>query len=290
MTEAPRAIGLFSTLTSTGSRSIVLRMLHEIGAGHLGPVRVAFVFVNREAGESAVTDQSVALVAETGVPVIRASAVGFERDERRAAREAAREGDDMALWAWRDRFHEHVRTRIPDTDLDLLLGDMWIWGPAQCAARRGVNLHPSLPTGPLGTMWYDVVWDLIAQGAPESGVMLHRVTPDVDRGPVASWCRYSLRTPELDALWATLPADPAERSALIAEQRALRRDSEHPLFHAVRAAGFARETPLMLETVRAVAEGRLRLADGRVLDGGDRPLDGGLDLSGAVERAVEAGP
>jgi folate-dependent phosphoribosylglycinamide formyltransferase PurN len=138
-------------------------------------------------------------------------------------------------------------------------------------------------------MWFDVVWDLIAGGAEESGVMLHRVTPAVDRGPIVSWCRYSLRTPALAPLWDGLPPQGPGREALVAAERALKRDSRHPLFHAVRAAGFARETPLMLQTVRAVAEGQLRLAEGRVLDGDGRPLAHGLDLSAPVERMVTRG-
>jgi phosphoribosylglycinamide formyltransferase-1 len=264
-------------------------VLDAVASGALGAVEVAFVLVNRAAGESAVTDESVALLERRGVRVVRASAVAFEREARRAARTASAGGDDAPLWAWRDRFYASYRERLPATDLDLLLGDMWIWGAAQCAERRGVNLHPSLPSGPLGKMWFDVVWDLIESGASSSGVMLHRVTPEVDRGPIVSWCRYPLRTPELAQLWAQLPAAGDARHALVADERVRRRESGHPLFHAVRAAGFARETPLMLQTVRAVAEGQLRLAEGRVLDGRGETLTEGLDLSEQVERMVMRG-
>ena len=285
-TPSSRAIGLFSTLTSTGSRTIVGDVVEAVDSGALGDIRVAFVLVNRSAGESAVTDESVALLEARGVNVIRASAVAFEREERKAARAAAKAGDEGPLWAWRDRFYASYRDRLPETDLDLLLGDMWIWGAEQCAARRGVNLHPSLPTGPLGKMWYDVVWDLVEADARSSGVMLHRVTPAVDRGPIVSWCRYGLRTADLAPRWAALPPVGDERTALVAAERPRKRETDHPLFHAVRGAGFARETPLMLQTVRAVAVGRLRLAKGRVLDGAGRTLEGGLDLSAEVEAAL----
>jgi hypothetical protein len=43
----------------------------------------------------------------------------------------------------------------------------------------------------------------------------------------------------------------------------------------------------MLETVRAVAEGRLRLEGGGVVDVEGRSIEGGLDLSADVEASLE---
>lgn len=280
-------VGLFSSLTSGGSRELLRAVLGAMADGALGGAEAAFLMVDRGPGEAAETDAAVTALAAAfpGLPILRESAAGFEAARRKAARAA---GDQAALEAWRDAFYAHVATRLPRAELDLLLGDMWIWGPDQCAARRGVNLHPSLPTGPLGKMWFDVVWDLIAQEAPESGVMLHRVTTAVDEGPVVAWCRFSLRGPELDPLWALMPADPAERASLIARERTLKRESAHPLFRALRAASYARELPLILETVRAVGEGRLRLTADGVEDDAGRTLPGGLDLSAAVEERVAA--
>lgn len=280
-------VGLFSSLTSGGSRELLRAVLRAMADGALGGAEAAFLLVDRGPGEAAETDASVAALAAAfpQLPILRESAAGFEADRRKAARAA---GDQAALEAWRDAFYARVAPRLPRAELDLLLGDMWIWGPAECAARRGVNLHPSLPSGPLGKMWFDVVWDLIAQEAPESGVMLHRVTTAVDQGPVVAWCRFSLRGPKLDPLWALLPTDPVQRADVIARERALRRESTHPLFRALRAAGYARELPLILETVRAVGEGRLRLTADGVEDDAGRALPGGLELSAAVEERVEA--
>lgn len=279
---AAKRIGLFSSLTSVGSRDLLRAVLGAMAGGALGGAEAAFLLVDRGEGEAPETDAAAAELAAAypGLPILRASAAGFRPEERRVARAA---GDGAALDAWRDAFYAGLAPRLPAADLDLLLGAMWIWGPAQCAARRGVNLHPSLPSGPLGKMWFDVVWDLIASQATESGVMLHRVTTAVDEGPVVSWCRYPLRSAALDPLWALLPQDPAERAALIARERALKRASTHPLFRALRAAGYARELPLILETVRAVGEGRLRLTAEGVEDTAGRALPGGLELSGAVE-------
>ncbi len=280
-------IGLYSTLTSSGSRDLVLRILSACSSGEIPGVQPAFLMVEREAGEFEQTDRSVAEIATAypSLPIVRASAIRFETEARKAARAA---GDAAALWRWRDAFYASYRERLPETDLDLLLGSMWIWGARQCAERRGVNLHPSLPSGPLGKMWFDVIWDLIVQDAAESGVMLHRVTPEVDEGPVVSWCRYSLRDPELDALRASIPACLEDKLALINLQRVLKREATHPLFHAIRARGYARELPLMLETVRAVAEGRLRLARGGVYGADGEEIVGGLELTDEVEAALGA--
>jgi len=53
-----------------------------------------------------------------------------------------------------------------------------------------LNLHPALPHGPIGT-WKQVEEQLKEEGATESGVMIHLVTKEVDRGPVVSWCQYT---------------------------------------------------------------------------------------------------
>lgn len=285
---APARIGLYSTLTSSGSRELVLRILDACASGEIPGVAPAFLLVERESGEFEATDASVEAIAarHPDLKILRASAIRFGAAERKAARAA---GDEAALWRWRDAFYASYREHLPATDLDLLLGSMWIWGRRQCAERRGVNLHPSLPSGPLGKMWFEVIWDLVVQDAAESGVMLHRVTPEVDEGPVVSWCRYSLHDPELSALRATIPACFEDKMMVIHLQRALKREATHPLFHAIRARGYQRELPLMLATIRAVGEGRLRLEAGGVFGEDGNEIVGGLELTAEVEAALGSG-
>jgi hypothetical protein len=284
---ARRRVGLFSTLNGPGSRALVTRVAAACRDGTVPDMDVAFLLVNRAEGESAATDAATAEVAASfGFPVIRATAYRFRKDERQAARAAAEAGDPEPLWVWRDAWYDSFRGALPVTDMDLLLGDMWVWGRRQCAERRGVNLHPALPSGPLGKMWFDVIWDLIAAQAELSGVMLHRVTPEVDMGPVVSWSAYGLRAPELAPLWAELPACLEERVALIESQRQLQRAATHPLFRALRAHGVAREVPLMLATLAALAADRLVLGPSGVTDATGRPYPGGLDLTDEVEALV----
>jgi len=301
-------IGLFTTFTGSSSRDGIAAIVDAVAAGRAGDVAVAFVAVNRAAGESADTDASVAYLAarHPAVPIVRTSAVRHDPAARKAARAAEAAGDGAPLAAWRDGYYAAHRDAWPATAIDFLLGDMWIWGPRQCAERRGVNLHPALPWGPLGKMWFDVVWDLVAAGpgtpaAPaESGAMLHRVTVEVDEGPVVSFCRYAIATPDLAPLWAALPGGgdvdggsgaAAARAAYIAAERAKKRETADPLFWAIRRRGVVREVPLMIETMRAIGAGRLRLVDaaggGGVVDGAGRAVAGGVDLTGEVDGVVD---
>ncbi|MEO8085093.1 MAG: hypothetical protein ABI780_14835 [Ardenticatenales bacterium] len=320
---SPTPIGLFTTFTGPSSRDGILAILDAVRAGRAGDVAVAFVAVNRAAGESADTDASVSALAARfpGVPIVRTSAVRHAPAARKAARTAEAAGDAAPLMAWRDDYYAAHRALLPPTAIDFLLGDMWIWGPRECAERRGVNLHPALPWGPLGKMWFDVIWDLIAAGpgtadAPaESGAMLHRVTVAVDEGPVVSYCRYGIATRELAPLWAVLPgggvgarggigaggeegraraddvdrAVRVERAAYIAAERARKRETADALFRAIRRRGVVREVPLMLETMRAIGEGRVRLEGDGVVDEAGVVVAAGVDLTGAVDEAVGGG-
>ena len=113
------AIGIFSTLTSTGSRALVTTIARACRDGTVPGARVAFVLCNREGGESDVTDASVALIErEFDFPVVRASAVRFRADERKAARAAAEAGDEAPLWAWRDAYYGSYRDRLPASHPD----------------------------------------------------------------------------------------------------------------------------------------------------------------------------
>ncbi len=153
-------------------------------------------------------------------------------------------------------------------DLGVLAGFMLIFGEEAAARWDLLNLHPAAPGGPAG-MWQDVIWQLIEQNADRAGVMIHLATPELDGGPVVTYCTYSIRGPEFAQFWQ----DAGKRAEL---------GEELPLFQAIRRAGVAREVPLVLETLRAFADGRLRIEDKQVVDAGGRTIDG-YDLSEEIE-------
>lgn len=128
-------------------------------------------------------------------------------------------------------------------DLIVCAGYMRIISAAEIARRPGrmINLHPSLLPAFKGL---DTHRRALDAGATEHGASIHVVTADLDDGPVIAQARVPV-----------LPGDDVD--ALAARVRAV-------------------EHPLMVETVRLLAGGELRLEDGTRLNGA--PLAAPLQL------------
>jgi folate-dependent phosphoribosylglycinamide formyltransferase PurN len=150
---------------------------------------------------------------------------------------------------WRLAYDRAVMAALADyqADLAVLAGYMLIVGPEMCASYTMINLHPALPGGPTGT-WQQVIRQLIDEGAAVTGAMMHLVTPELDRGPAISYFTFPIRGG----------------------------------FDDIRADGAARELPLILATITAFADGRLRVDGWRVF-AGDREITSGYDLSVQVD-------
>ena len=89
---------------------------------------------------------------------------------------------------------------------------------------------------------------------------------------------FPLRGPTIDLLWRA-----AEHRSVTEIRDA---DGEaFPLFQEIRRRGSARELPLVVETLRAFADGRLRLQDGEILAGGTRIVHG-FDLTPEIEGSL----
>jgi hypothetical protein len=198
------------------------------------------------------------------VPVERLSSVGFRK--ARGGR-VGRPGEP--LQAWRFEYDAEVARRLAGYDfaLGVMFGYMLIATEPLFGRFTLLNDHPALPDGPTGT-YQEVIAALIRSGAVESGCMMNVVTGDVDRGPVVSYCRYPIRDAANEGLWRALPPEAArgmELAALMAT----------PLYADIRARGVARERPFVVETLRAIAEGRLAI-----------PPAEPLELTAAVEGAL----
>ncbi|MFC1987581.1 formyltransferase family protein [Chloroflexota bacterium] len=85
-------------------------------------------------------------------------------------------------------------------DLCILAGYMLIVGQEMCRRYNMINLHPAAPGGPVGT-WQEVIWQLIDSKAQQTGVMMHLVTPELDKGPVAAYCTFSIQGGPFDRYW-----------------------------------------------------------------------------------------
>ncbi len=91
-----------------------------------------------------------------------------------------------------------------------------------------------------------------------------------------------LRGAAFDPLWRAL----GSRAAAEVQDA---EGEEHPLFREIRRHGAARELPLVVATLRALADGQVRIEGRRVVDAAGRELPGGLDLTAEIDAAVASG-
>lgn len=262
-------IGWFTTGAGPGSQRwrMFNAVLDEIRAGRLD-ADIAFVFSNRERGENDGTDAFLDIVESHNVPLVAYSSRAFRRER---GGELSKHGQQLP--AWRAEYDREVAGLVEahDFDVAMLAGYMLIFTPEMSRRHPFLNLHPAEPGGPVGT-WQEVIRALIATDASRSGVMVHLATEQLDRGPVAAYCTFSLRGDDFDQL------------RVDTSLRALGDDD--PLFLTIRKRGAAREVPLIVATLRALADARLVLDANRFVDRAGRELPQGLDLTPEVDAAT----
>ncbi len=266
-------LGWFSTGRGPGSRRLLATVHDEISAGRLD-AEIVVVFCNREAGQDPQTDQFLEQARGYDLPLVCLSTLRFRRER---GERPAEPGGPLPEWR-RDFDREVIRLLEPYTfDLGVLAGYMLIGTDAMCNRYDLLNLHPAAPDGPPGT-WQEVIWWLMGQGLDHSGVRIHLATEELDMGPPVAYCTYPIRGTAFDELWRDV-----ERRGVAAVKA--EEGEENALFQEIRRHGVARELPLVVETLRAFAEGRVRIRDRRVVDGQGREI-AGRDLTSDIERIV----
>lgn len=266
-------LGWFATGTGTTSPKLLAAALEAISSGRLNG-RIAIVFCNREPGEDPMSDQYHAQVRAAGIPLVTLSDRRFRREH---GGDVARK--DAPLPEWRRAYdREVIRLLEPyPFDLGVLAGYKLIFCEEAAARWDLLNLHPAEPGGPRG-IWQDVIWRLIETYAAQAGVMMHLATPELDEGPPVTYCTYSIRGPAFDPLWSAI-------EGLTASDIKAAEGEDNPLFQQIRRQGVAREIPLVVETLRAFADGRVRVEHKQVVDAAGRPLPP-RDLTEEIERVI----
>ncbi len=261
-------LGWFSTGRGEGSRGLLRFVQARIQSGDL-EATIEFVFSNREAGEAEGSDEFFRMVRGYGIPLVSLSSQRYRREHG---------GGPFARH--RLPFHREVMRLIAgfDPHMCVFAGYMLFTGEEMPRRYMIINPHPAPPGGPAGT-WQEVIWALIEQGAAESGVRVHVVTEVLDGGPVLAYCTFPIRGRRFAPLWRQVAGRPMEEIRSQGE--------EQPLFRLIRQEGMKRERPLLLEAIRALAEGRVSIANGRVLDAEGLPLAGEC-LNEQVERYLES--
>lgn len=237
------------------------------------PLHIGAVFCDRERGEDPESDHFLDLVDHLGLHAVTLSS-------RQSWIEAKKLG--VSRTEWRNEYHRGVGELLVPYNLGVLVlaGYMLVASPALCRRYAMLNLHPALPDGPKG-MWQQVIWDLLDVEAEETGAMIHLATAQLDRGPVVSYFRFSLRGPDWDPLWDQWHA---KRETMSVKEIAAEEGEAEPLFAEVRRRGEIREIPLLYQTLRQFVEGRLNTANGGVFAESARLP---LDLSAEVDAEVQ---
>ncbi len=266
-------IGWFATGRGEGSQKLLRAAVEAIREGRLD-AEIAFVFSNRERGSFEATDTFFDQVESYGIPLIPLSDTRFRKEHDG---DVAKKGEPLP--AWRTEYDTTVVDLLKPYghDLGMLAGYMLIGTAPLITWRPLLNLHPASPDGPAGT-WQDVTWQLIGERSDHSGVRIHLGTLELDAGPIVTYCTYPLRGASIDLLWRAIEQRGVD------EVRATDGES-NPLFQEIRRRGAARELPLVVETLRAFADGRLRIEGDRIL-AGDTTVVGGYDLTTEIESAL----
>jgi len=261
-------IGWFTTGRGEGSQKLLGATMEAIREGRLD-AEVAFVFSNRERGQFEATDALFDQVASYGLPLVTLSDARFRRECGGAV---ARMGQPLPPWRT-DYDRAAVELISPFAyDIGMLAGYMLIATEPLYGSRPLLNLHPAAPGQPAGT-WQEVTWQLIGLRVEHGGVRIHLATGELDAGPIVTYCTYPLRGATIDLLWRAAAQRPVE------EIRATEGEA-NALFHEIRRRGSARELPLVVETLRAFADGRLRIR------AGETKIVEGFDLTPEIEGAL----
>jgi phosphoribosylglycinamide formyltransferase-1 len=262
--------GWFSSGRDQAAIDLFTAVADRMATGFI-PGRLAYVFCDRAPGETPASDRFLAAVRARGVPLVTESS-GALRDVIRAR------GPEPA--AVRDAFDARVIARLQDfsAEVVVLAGYMLIASPRLCRAFLCLNLHPAVPGGPKGT-WQQVMWQVMEAGQKEAGGMMHLATPELDEGPPVAYFHFPLTGPEFEPLWDDFARK--RRRYSLSDIQARENEAE-PLFAKIRAEELRREFPLLLLTLKNLAEGRFTLSRAGVRQEG-RQLPRGADLTGQVE-------
>ncbi len=259
----PYKLGWFSTGRDEAARDLLTVVNSSIKRGEI-EAEIAFVFCTREPGESKESDSFIKLVEDYHIPL-----VCFSYQKYKKARGGHNPRPSEPMPQWRLDYDREVMKRLEDfhPDLCVLAGYMLIVGKEMCQRYNMINLHPAAPGGPVGT-WQEVIWQLIDSKAKKTGVLMNLVTPELDKGPPVAYCTFSIRGEPFDRYWQEIEGHPL---AEIQEKQG----KNNPLFKLIRQHGLAREFPLIISTLKAFSQGKIKItADKKVVDSKGKPIKG----------------
>ena len=259
-------LGWFSTGRDKAARDLLTVAQRSIALGEI-KAEITFVFCNRQYGEAKESDLFLKLVESYGLPLVCFSSKDFGTTHPRLSTE------------WRLGYDREVMKRLKgfDADLGVLAGYMLIVGAEMCQNYNMINLHPAAPGGPKGT-WQEVIWQLIEARAEATGVMMHLVTPELDEGPPVTYCTFAIRGKPFDKYWREIEGKPLEEIKKTEGEN-------NRLFKTIRRHGLAREFPLIIATLKAFSQGRVKIEGSKVANADGKPIKG-YNLTEEIDKMV----
>lgn len=264
-------IGWFSSGRDEAARELLKVVWDSIQSGFI-PCEIQFVYINRNMGQDPETDGFFELVDGYGIDCVNFSSKYFEPEMR-----------IKDVKEWRRAYDREILKRLEtyNPDLCVLAGYMLITGDEICKKYTIINLHPAEPQGPTGT-WQEVIWKLISDRGERTGVMMHHVTEILDRGPPITYCTFPIRCGKFDALWEDMENKLKKKSLedIIKEE-----GESESLFSEIRKEGVKRELPLIIQTIKEFADGKVKVEDEKIIAEGN-VISGAYDLTKKIERLI----
>jgi len=226
-------------------------IMSKVSSGEID-AEISFVFLNRAVKENQFRAKLVSMAERADIPVLILPSDAFRPDLKTSS-----------MADWRSAYGKAMRDMISEHTMDfgVLAGYMLILDPDTCSKYDIINLHPALPNTYQGT-WEEIVHRVAESHDTTYGSMVHVCTPELDRGATVAYDEFSI-----DDLRNKYSSKDELASALRERQR-------------------SREVPLLMETIKMLADGKVTLSKGKLRDGHGRPVGSAPNLADAIDRLL----
>jgi phosphoribosylglycinamide formyltransferase-1 len=273
-------LGWFSSGRDESARALLASILKSRDQGSLD-ISISFVFCNWEEGEEpqhpdyGERQKFFQMVRELGIPLVTLSWKRFRDSLKTGSKEE-----------WRAAYGEMMRSLLESTPFDFgILAGYNLWMDRDsCSRYQMLNLYPSLPGGPLGTA-QEVICQIITQRAGRHGVTIQLCSPELESGVPLSTCSFPIHTPEYKPLWEQLDTAIGRRNF---ETISKDQVESSALFQRIRHDASIREAPLIVHTIKLLAQGRVKIVNGRIHEE-DTLMKNGIDLTEVIDQALASG-